>query len=138
MFTLGQLQVNPSIAGSVFALCIWTILGSLLWTVWIALRQGWRNLKRLHQIPCDRCAYFTGEQCLKCAVHPTKAFTEDAIECLDYQPKTRCPGLTGSKCAATALAKSLARADRAPLIARGFDPLDPTDCRKPVGSRPHG
>ena len=135
MFTLVQLQVNSSIAGSVFALCIWTLLGGLLWTVWIAFRQGWRNLKRLHQIPCDRCAYFTGEQCLKCAVHPTQAFTEDAIECLDYQPTTRRPGLMSSQCAATALAKSLAVADRAPWIEHGFAPLDPTDYRKPVGFR---
>jgi len=138
MFTLGQLQVNPSIAGSVFALCIGTIVGGLLWTVWIAFQQGCRNLKRLHQIPCDRCAYFTGEQCLKCAVHPTQAFTEDAIACLDYQPTTQRPGLTGSKRAATASAKSLAIADRAPLRAPGFDPLDPTDCRKLAESRQPG
>jgi hypothetical protein len=47
--------------------------------------QNWFNLKRLHQIPCDRCAFYTGEHNLKCTVHPYKAFREEAIECVDYK-----------------------------------------------------
>ncbi len=63
----------------------WTILGSLLWSSWLALREGWSNLLRLHQIPCSHCAFFTGEYRLKCTVHPFKALSEEAIDCLDYE-----------------------------------------------------
>ena len=85
MFTLVLLQVAPSIAPLVFAVFIWTILGSFLWALWSALREGWSNLRKLHQIPCSRCAFFTGDYHLKCTVHPCKALSEEAINCLDYE-----------------------------------------------------
>lgn len=49
------------------------------------LRQDWQHLKKLHQIPCARCVFFTGEYNLKCTVHPYKALNEDAIGCIDYR-----------------------------------------------------
>lgn len=56
------------------------------------LRSAWKNiqknliqLQRLHQIPCSHCLFFTGEYNLKCAVHPCKALSEEAIGCADYQ-----------------------------------------------------
>jgi hypothetical protein len=49
------------------------------------LDRDWQYLKRLHQIPCDRCIFFTGEYNLKCTVHPSKALNEEAIGCSDYQ-----------------------------------------------------
>ncbi len=58
------------------------------WSLWNAAREGIRHLRRLHQIPCDRCQYFTGEYLLKCTVHPCKAFSEDAINCLDFARRT--------------------------------------------------
>ncbi|NJO40970.1 MAG: hypothetical protein HC769_10680 [Cyanobacteria bacterium CRU_2_1] len=67
-------------------IAIWAILAILLWSVWSALRDGVAQLKRLHQIPCSRCAFFTGDYRLKCTVHPYKALTEAAIDCLDYEP----------------------------------------------------
>jgi hypothetical protein len=54
-------------------------------SAWKTLKQDWLYLKRLHQIPCDRCVFYTGEYNLKCTVHPHKAFQEEAIGCLDYQ-----------------------------------------------------
>jgi hypothetical protein len=60
-------------------------LGSFLWALWSALREGWSNLRKLHQIPCSRCAFFTGDYHLKCTVHPCKALSEEAINCLDYE-----------------------------------------------------
>jgi hypothetical protein len=60
--------------------------------LFVYLRSTWKNakknliqLKRLHQIPCSRCLFFTGEYNLKCAVHPCKALSEEAIGCADYQ-----------------------------------------------------
>jgi hypothetical protein len=68
-------------------------VGSLsLLSVWSSLRtlkQGIRHLKRLHQIPCHRCQYFTGDYRLKCTVQPTVACTDDAISCCDFTPSSQ-------------------------------------------------
>ncbi|NEZ58061.1 hypothetical protein D0962_04560 [Leptolyngbyaceae cyanobacterium CCMR0082] len=61
-------------AGLMF--CIWRMLHTL--------KQGANYVRRLHQIPCSRCAYFTGDYRLKCTVHPVSALTEEAIDCVDY------------------------------------------------------
>ena len=53
-------------------------------TTWKTLSKDWSQLKRLHQIPCHRCVFFTGEHNLKCTVHPYKAFKEEAIDCSDF------------------------------------------------------
>ncbi|MEX0270991.1 hypothetical protein AB3R30_17770 [Leptolyngbyaceae cyanobacterium UHCC 1019] len=71
------------------ALCpiaLLSLLLGFLWAIGAAFRDGITQLKRLHSIPCDRCVYYTGCQLLKCTVHPTKALTEDAVECLDFEP----------------------------------------------------
>jgi hypothetical protein len=60
-------------------------LFSYLRWLWKSLKKDWQHLQRLHQIPCHRCAFFTGEYNLKCTVHPYKALNEDAIGCGDYQ-----------------------------------------------------
>jgi len=54
---------------------------------WTTLQKGIQHLTRLHQIPCSRCVYFTGDYRLKCPVHPIEALTEDAIACRDYECK---------------------------------------------------
>ena len=41
--------------------------------------------KRMHQIPCTKCRYFTGDYRLKCTANPSIANTEQAIECSDYR-----------------------------------------------------
>lgn len=79
------LQIISSVASSVLAICIWLVLASFLWSLWEDLVRGFANLRRLHQIPCDRCAFFTGDYHLKCTVHPSKALTEEAIDCLEYE-----------------------------------------------------
>ncbi|WP_310417399.1 hypothetical protein [Chamaesiphon sp. OTE_8_metabat_110] len=55
-------------------------------SAWKTLQKDWFHLKRLHQIPCDRCVFFTGEHNLKCTVNPYTAFQEEAIDCSDYRP----------------------------------------------------
>lgn len=52
-------------------------------------REGINYLKRLHEIPCHSCTYFTNNYCLKCTVHPSRALTEEAIACPDYEPATK-------------------------------------------------
>jgi hypothetical protein len=46
--------------------------------------KGIQEIKTLHEIPCSRCRYFTGEYHLKCPVNPYAALTEAAIDCLDF------------------------------------------------------
>ncbi len=65
-------------------ICI--LLITLFLAIALAIQDGMNRLKRLHQIPCSHCAFYTGDYRLKCAVHPCKAFSEEAIGCLDYDP----------------------------------------------------
>jgi hypothetical protein len=53
--------------------------------VCFAVQDGIDRLRRLHQVPCSHCAFFTHSYYLKCAVHPCKALSEEAIDCLDYE-----------------------------------------------------
>ncbi|MGB3531953.1 MAG: hypothetical protein WBA13_00385 [Microcoleaceae cyanobacterium] len=54
-------------------------------------QQGWKHLQQLHQIPCSRCAYFTGDYRLKCTVCPSQALTEEAIGCRDFETTSFSP-----------------------------------------------
>ena len=62
------------------------ILGS--WSLWTTARDSLNVAKQMHKIPCSGCQFFTDDYRLKCTVHPSVANTEDAINCMDYQPKT--------------------------------------------------
>jgi hypothetical protein len=72
---------------------IWLTLMSFFLAICVAIQDGVTRLKRLHQVPCSRCAFYTGSYHLKCPVHPYKALSEDAINCLDYElsKKVRSP-----------------------------------------------
>lgn len=69
--------------------CFCAIAMTLLffWSVYVGLREGVTHVKRLHQIPCAGCEFFTGDYRLKCTVRPLDALSEDAIGCQDFQPK---------------------------------------------------
>ncbi|KST67348.1 hypothetical protein BC008_29575 [Mastigocoleus testarum BC008] len=56
--------------------------------IWTAARDSINVAKKMHQVPCPGCRYFTDDYRLKCTIHPSIANTEEAIECLDYQAKT--------------------------------------------------
>ncbi len=70
-----------------------TLMGSLsLLSIWSSLRtfkQGIKHLRRLHQIPCHGCQYFTGDYRLKCPVQPLIACTDEAIGCHDFSAISR-------------------------------------------------
>ena len=75
---------------SVTSLCpilIWVVLVFFFLSICLAIHDGIARLKRLHQIPCSRCTFFTGSYYLKCTVHPCKALSEEAIHCLEYEPR---------------------------------------------------
>ena len=81
------LQVLPPLYKVIFMVCMTIGIFRFAWGTWKNLKKDWIHLQRLHQIPCSRCDFFTGEYNLKCAVHPDKAFSEQAIGCMDFQPK---------------------------------------------------
>jgi hypothetical protein len=68
--------------------CAWTIVISCIWSVFLTLKKGRNYLTMLHEIPCHNCEYFTNDHRLKCTVHPTKACSEQALNCIDFEQKT--------------------------------------------------
>ncbi len=51
------------------------------------VRQGLKNVRKMHRIPCSTCCYATEDYHLKCSVRPAEAFSEQAISCQDFAPK---------------------------------------------------
>ncbi|MDZ7952795.1 MAG: hypothetical protein RMY16_32195 [Nostoc sp. DedQUE12b] len=66
----------------------WTVTILVMLSLWTAARDSVATAKQMHQIPCTGCQFFTDNYRLKCTVRPSTANTEEAINCLDYQPKT--------------------------------------------------
>lgn len=66
---------------------VWSAIALATWHLFTGLRQGMRNVKRLHQIPCAGCRYATCSHYLKCSVQPSIAFSEDAINCQDFEQR---------------------------------------------------
>ncbi|WP_156820177.1 hypothetical protein [Synechococcus sp. PCC 7336] len=62
-----------------------SLLAFWVWRTLLTLKRGFDRLRRLHQIPCTGCSFFTGEMRLPCTVHPATAFTEGAISCRDFE-----------------------------------------------------
>lgn len=48
------------------------------------LRNQSTTLQYFNQIPCRTCQFFTNNQYLKCAVHPSTVLKQQAINCSDY------------------------------------------------------
>lgn len=94
--------IQPMLVPLCFVLA-WGILAITGWSVWAALRDGVTRAHQMHQIPCSRCRYFSGDYHLKCPVHPHAALTEAAIHCADFEDAD--PSVRFSK-AISALEKS--------------------------------
>ena len=71
-------------------ICLWvSMILILIVSIFQAFEYGTTHLRKLHQIPCYKCDYFTNDHRLKCTVHPVKACTEEAINCFDFEPRTK-------------------------------------------------
>ncbi|MBD2774687.1 hypothetical protein [Iningainema tapete] len=66
----------------------WTLTIIVARSLWTTTRDTVKKAQEMHQIPCTNCQFFTNDYRLKCTVRPCVANTEEAINCLDYQPKT--------------------------------------------------
>lgn len=67
-------------------LSAWIIVIILSWGLFSILRDTIAVSKKMHQVPCANCQFFTGDHRLKCTVQPNFANTERAINCRDYSP----------------------------------------------------
>ena len=69
----------------VFCFGIWILVFAYIsWRAVAIAQKAVQHLQKLHQIPCSKCAYFTGDYRLKCTVNPTVAMSETAIGCQDF------------------------------------------------------
>lgn len=62
----------------------WIVVGLVFREAIAFLHRALMTTQRMHQIPCLNCQFFSGSRYLKCALHPTEAMTEAAINCPDY------------------------------------------------------
>jgi hypothetical protein len=93
MLSLNPLELTLLICRVAFLISISLILAhftiALVYSIWlelIALKRNWIDLRKKQQIPCYFCIFCTGEESLKCTVHPDIALSKKAIDCPDYQP----------------------------------------------------
>ena len=63
----------------------YSLLGLVGWSLISFLIDITKTAKKMHQIPCTKCRFFTGDYRLKCTVNPHIANTEEAIGCSDRQ-----------------------------------------------------
>ncbi|MEM6751654.1 MAG: hypothetical protein AAF630_01500 [Cyanobacteria bacterium P01_C01_bin.38] len=70
------------------AFCAWAIVILAFASFCLMLNKGTNHLKKLHNIPCSGCDFFTNDYRLKCTIHPSKACSEEAIGCIDFEVKT--------------------------------------------------
>ncbi|WOD40744.1 hypothetical protein [Nodosilinea sp. E11] len=64
---------------------IWVMVLLFVLALLLAIQDGLQRLRRLHQVPCFRCRYYTGSPYLKCPVRPRDAASEAALCCPDYE-----------------------------------------------------
>lgn len=80
------LWIQPAIP-YICAFIAWSLVSAIAISLIATARRSIANLRKIHQIPCSRCAFSTSDYRLKCSVRPTEAFSETAINCLDFESK---------------------------------------------------
>jgi hypothetical protein len=65
-------------------IAVWTIVAFPFFREIAKTKSTGTNFLRMSRIPCRNCRFFSRSSYLKCAVHPTTAMTEDAVNCSDY------------------------------------------------------
>lgn len=81
------LQLLPIIIVPICFISAWTLVILVILSLWTTVRDSVTVAKKMHEIPCVGCQFFTDDYHLKCTVHPSTANTEEAINCLDFQGK---------------------------------------------------
>ncbi|MDX2216796.1 MAG: hypothetical protein SFY66_26255 [Oculatellaceae cyanobacterium bins.114] len=88
MFALAHwlIQVLQPILVPLCFVVAWLVMTLVAWSIWSAIRDSVANAKQMHRIPCANCQFFTHDYHLKCTVHPGTALSEEAVNCMDYEP----------------------------------------------------
>jgi hypothetical protein len=81
------IHMTQSLLVPICAGVAWLFIFLLIWSLFSTLTKGAAQVKRLHQIPCSHCQFFSGDYHLKCTIRPSTALSEEAINCIDYQPR---------------------------------------------------
>jgi hypothetical protein len=84
----GVIHVIQPLIVPVSFVVAWFLILMTAWSVISFFRDGLSRAKKMHTIPCPNCRFFTGDYHLKCSVHPTKALSEEAINCMDYEDQS--------------------------------------------------
>ncbi len=70
----------------------WGLMFLLFSSIGATVTDSVRRARRMHEIPCANCVFFTGDYHLKCPVQPMIALSEGAIDCPDYRSHSRTCG----------------------------------------------
>lgn len=70
-----------------FVVIAWGVVLLMQFHFWKSLQHGITNIKCGHKIPCANCKFFNNNPYLKCAIRPSEALSEEAINCSDYMAK---------------------------------------------------
>ncbi len=65
--------------------CAWGLIILVAWSILSGITDTVRRAKKMHEIPCANCVFFTKDYHLKCPVQPTIALSEEAIGCPDFR-----------------------------------------------------
>ena len=89
MFQLGNsiIEANTVVIALLRFSLACSVIGIFVWSLFKALVDGILVAKKMHQIPCTKCQFFTNDYRLKCTAQPFIANTEEAIHCTDYQSR---------------------------------------------------
>ena len=69
----------------VCAVLAWSLVVAIALSLITTIRRGIANLQNVHRVPCSCCAFSSSDYRLKCSVHPSVAFSEEAIGCYDFE-----------------------------------------------------
>jgi hypothetical protein len=73
--------------GTIGSLVILSTIGGLICAYIFNRKQHSFRVNLPHKVICSRCQYFNNNHFLKCAINPSTVLTEQAIDCVDYDPK---------------------------------------------------
>ena len=66
---------------------IWATVVCVISNTWKPSRKEIERSQQTAQLPCKKCAYFSNNPYVKCAVNPHIAMTKSANDCGDFQSR---------------------------------------------------
>jgi hypothetical protein len=79
------LSTNNLYLKPIYSLSAWILMITLASNIFRFVADVIKRTRKMHEIPCTNCRYFTNDYHLKCTIQPQIANTELAIDCPDFQ-----------------------------------------------------